>query len=292
LFQAWVALAAVIQGAMEVAVGAVAKASESADGRFRVDRKGTGRNCPKFRAILHSQTPGPGLTLPQQCNLRSFSPAPLLGDSNHRFPCGTHLPALLWSGAIHWPPNCGTAFVGKREQGRIWVGGGASQFFRRQLSGICHGFTQPLTNTLHVKSGHPANSAATNTAKTPPPPPRLSVEAGVDRDCGASSAQWMGETGDHLLQDERLGQKGYPPEPPATGFNFSFRDGNAKNICQAPFKLHCHPENWAQSAPEPSPRCSTMQYTFPRNLSLVCPFESEGEKLQTINNIRHLKHFC
>jgi hypothetical protein len=39
-------------------------------------------------------------------------------------------------------------------------------------------------------------------------------------------------------------------------------------------------------------RCSTMQYTFPDDLRLACPFKSEGEKLQTTNKIRHFKHFC
>ena len=63
-------------------------------------------------------------------------------------------------------------------------------------------------------------------------------------------------------------------------------------IHQAPFKLHCRPEHRAQSAPGPSPRCSTIQYTFPANLMPVCPFESEGEKLQTTNKIRHFKHVC
>jgi len=65
-----------------------------------------------------------------------------------------------------------------------------------------------------------------------------------------------------------------------------------KNIHQAPFKLHCRPENRVQSAPGPSPRCSTAQYTFPGNLRPVCPFQSESEKLQTTNKIRHFKHVC
>jgi hypothetical protein len=74
--------------------------------------------------------------------------------------------------------------------------------------------------------------------------------------------------------------------------NVSSQPGRAKNIHRAPFKLHCRPENRAQSAPGPSPRCSTLQYTFPGNLRPVCPFESEGEKLQTTNKIRHFKHVC
>ena len=52
-----------------------------------------------------------------------------------------------------------------------------------------------------------------------------------------------------------------------------------KNILQAPFKLYCHPENRAQTAPGPSPRCSTTQYTFLGNLRPVCPFQAKSEKL-------------
>jgi len=68
------------------------------------------------------------------------------------------------------------------------------------------------------------------------------------------------------------------------------RPGN--NTHQSPFRLHCRPENGAQSAPGPSPMCSTVQYTLPDNLRPVCSFESGSEKLQTTNKIRHFMHVC
>src|ERR1039458_8531320 len=53
----------------------------------------------------------------------------------------------------------------------------------------------------------------------------------------ASSAQVMLETGEHFRQDDRLGQKGIPPDLPTTRLNFSFRDGRRQKHNRHGFQL-------------------------------------------------------
>jgi hypothetical protein len=51
----------------------------------------------------------------------------------------------------------------------------------------------------------------------------------------ASSAQVMFETGEHFRQDDRLGQKGIPPDPPATRLDFPFVTAAVRNTIGTAF---------------------------------------------------------